>query len=76
MTDAYPPRRRDAEGSSVVINNAVAILAARHGSNHNLAYDMLRSATNDGRSLLDVAQAVVGAADTPSSRSRATVSHA
>jgi hypothetical protein len=65
MTKAHTPRCDDS--SSIVIHDAVTILAARHGSNRNLACAMLRSATNDDRSLEDLARAVVTAAGTPSS---------
>ena len=58
MGDAYTHA-----GSWRVVDQAVAILAARYGIRRAQAYEILRSATNDGRPIGDVAKRVVAAAD-------------
>ena len=48
-------------GTWKLVNKSVTILATRYGLHRDQAYEILRSATNDGRPIGEVAKGIVAA---------------
>ncbi|HET7380006.1 MAG TPA: ANTAR domain-containing protein [Gaiellales bacterium] len=53
--------------SRKLVNEAVAIIATRYGFQRDQAYEILRSGTNEGRSIGDVAKGIIAARNGASS---------